>query len=157
MCFFFFRPETQRNFVRTENTVYCCVRCDRMRFLSLAAHNEKYRRIPVTTTTVDFSKERAFYTRSLNMVRFRILFNPSPTYLNNLPLGARCPPPISANRPRTNQLAHATEHTHTRTQIPRPMCSRVLGPVFIWCVVPIYVYTIVRAVCYLPVGIVGSW
>lgn len=105
-------------------------------------------------TAMYFSKERAFYSFDI-MVYFRILFSPSPTYLNNLPLGGLFSP-LPLRRTVDEQIsAHTQPNTRTlhkySTQIPRPICSRVLGPVFI------YVYTIIHTVCYLPVGIVGSW
>lgn len=43
--------------------------------------------------------------------------------------------------------------THA-TQIPRPICSRVLGPVFILYYIRVYNIIIIIYVCYLPVGIV---
>jgi hypothetical protein len=79
------------------------------------------------------------------MVRFRILFNPSPIYLNVTSRWGACyPPPLR----RTNLSVHAAKHTHTHelthkhsTQIPRPICRRVLGPVFIH----VYVCTVLSA------------
>jgi len=109
----------------------------------LSLYSEKFRpaiyriRIPVTnTTTRDGSLKRKGFLYSLWFFSFD---------LSRLPAACTQPPAAGGSRSRlllvVGQILYCNTHMHTlylqyntcthATQIPRPICSRVLGPVFI--------------------------
>jgi len=113
-----------------------------------------YIRIPVTnTTTHDGSLKRKGFLYSLWFFFFRPIVYLQPA---QPPAGGLFPAFHSLNHRRTNPLhthANAVPIRTNATQIPRLICSRVLGPVFMYT--SLYYYYIRCVICQWES--LGSW